>query len=144
MVDGTKKSFKTNIKSKFSPQANKESSTPKGKNTSNSSYVSPLPPLILAKLAKKVNKISKYFKKNALSNQKKSYAQASANNSNSSNIVRNILKLKKAFPKLQNKKIKIVQKIISGSEKPKQKLNMTTKEPSHKQVIVPININNAN
>ena len=63
MVDSTNRSFKNNIKSKFSPQANKESSTPKSKNTGNSSYVSPLSPLILAKLAKKVNKISKYFKK---------------------------------------------------------------------------------
>ena len=70
MVDGTNRSFRNNVKSKFSPQANKESSTPKGKNTSNSSYISPLSPPILAKSAKKVNKISKYFKKNTLSNQK--------------------------------------------------------------------------
>jgi len=60
----------TMLKSKFSPQANKKSSTPKGKNTSNSSYVFSLPPPIPAKLAKKVNEISKYFRKNALSNQK--------------------------------------------------------------------------
>lgn len=71
MVDGTNRSFRNNVKSKFSPQANKELSTPKGKNTGNSSYVSPLPPPILAKSAKEVNEISKYFKKNALSNQKK-------------------------------------------------------------------------
>jgi len=69
MVDGTNRSFRNNIKSKFSPQANKELSTPKCKNTGNSSYVSPLSPPILVKSAKEVNKISKYFKKNALSNQ---------------------------------------------------------------------------
>ena len=44
----------------------------------------------------------------------------------------------------KTKKIKIVQKIISGSENLKPKLNMTTKESSCKHVIIPMNINNAN
>ena len=70
MVDSTNRSFRNNVKSKFSPQINKELSTPKGKNTSNSSYVFSLLPLIPAKLTKEVNEISKYFKKNASSNQK--------------------------------------------------------------------------
>jgi len=70
MVDGTNRSFRNNVKLKFSPQANKELSTPKGKNTGNSSYISSLSPPIPVKSAKEVNKISKYFKKNALSNQK--------------------------------------------------------------------------
>jgi len=46
------------------------------------------------------------------------------------------LKIKEAFSKLQNKKIKIVQKIINGQDKPKPKINMITKGLSYKQVII--------
>ena len=42
------------------------------KNTVKPTYVSPLPPPILAKISKEVNKISKFFKKNDKL-QKKSY-----------------------------------------------------------------------
>jgi len=70
VVDGTNRSFRNNIKLKFSPQANKKLSTPKGKNTGNSSYISSLSLFILERLAKEVNEIFKYFKKNTLSNQK--------------------------------------------------------------------------
>ena len=59
--------------------------------------------------------------------QKKSYAQILANLYNSSNIARKTLRIKEAFSKLQNKKIKLVQKIINSQEKPKLKLNITTK-----------------
>ena len=52
--------------------------------------------------------------------------------------------IKEAFSNLQNKKIENIQKIISGESKPKLKLNMTTKRPSRKQVIVPMNLDNAN
>ena len=45
-------------------------------------------------------------------------------------------------PSLQNKKIKIVQKIISSNNKPKLHLNMTTKRPLQKQVIVPMKTDN--
>ena len=64
-------------------------------------YVSSLPFPILAKLPKEINEISGFFKKNPLSLQKKSYTQAS---SNSSNTARETLKIKEAFPSLQNKK----------------------------------------
>jgi len=44
------------------------------------------------------------------------------------------------FPKLQNNKIDQVQKIINGgNSKLKPWINMTTKGPSHKQVIVSMN-----
>lgn len=49
--------------------------------------------------------------------------------------------IKEAFSNLQ---IENIQKIISGESKPKLKLNMTTKGPSRKQVIVPMNLDNAN
>jgi len=141
MVDGTDRSFRNNVKSKFSPQVIKNSTKPKKSNVANLSYVSSFFPPIPAKLAKEVNEISKYFKKQPSNIAKKSYAQFFANLSNPSNITREMLKIKETFPSLQNKKIKIVQKIISGQDKPKLKIHITTKRPSCKQVIVPINVN---
>ena len=67
--------------------------------------------------------------------------QVSVNSTNASNIARDILKIKEAFPKLQNKKIEIVQKIINKQDKPKPKLNMMIKRPLQKQVIVPMSNN---
>jgi len=92
-------------------------------------------------LPKKVNENSKYFKKNSSSIQKKSYAQVS---SNSTNTARKMLKIKEAFPNFQNKKIELIQKIISSKGKLKPHINMTTKRPSCKQVIVLMSTNNAN
>ena len=58
----------------------------------------------------------------------------------SSDIAMNMLKIKEAFPNLPNKKINTIQKVINSSNnKPKLRLNMTMKDPSHKQVIVPMN-----
>ena len=51
-----------------------------------------------------------------------------------------MLKIKEAFPNLSNKKIEEMQKVINGSkDKVKLKINMTTKGPFRKQVIVPMN-----
>jgi len=56
------------------------------------------------------------------------------------NITREMLKIKKMFPNLPNKKIEEMQKVINGSnEKVKLKINMTTKSLSRKQVIIPMN-----
>ena len=58
------------------------------------------------------------------------------------NIAREMLKIKKMFPNLSNKKTKEMQKVINSSnEKVKPKINMTTKGPSRKQVIIPMNNN---
>jgi len=58
------------------------------------------------------------------------------------NITRETLKIKEMFPNLLNKKIEEMQKVINGSkDKSKPKINMTTKGPSRKQVIVPMNTN---
>ena len=73
------------------------------------SYVSTLPPSIPVKSPKEVNEISKYFKKNPSSTQKKSYAQALYNGSNTA---REILKIKEAFPSLQNKKSNLSRKSL--------------------------------
>ena len=74
----------------------------KDKEVTKSTYVSTLPPPILAKSSKKVNKISKYFKKNISSAQKKSYMQAFSKTS-SLNIAIETLKIKETFPYFQNK-----------------------------------------
>ena len=133
IVDGTNRSFRNNVKSKFSPQVVKETTKPKNANILYSSYISSLPPSILVKSAKKINKILKYFKKQQPTNYKqKSYAQVSAKQSNPTNIAREMLKIKKTFSNLQNKKIEIIQKIISGQDKSKPKISMTTKGPSCK------------
>ena len=59
-----------------------------------------------------------------------------------SNIIRNTLQIKESFPNLPNAKIDLIQKVINSSNsKPKPRINMTTKGPSCKQVIVPISNN---
>jgi len=103
-------------------------------------FISRLSSPIPVKSPKEIDKISKYFKKNIeKKDQKKLYAQAS---SFSTNSTRETLKIKEAFPNLQNKKIENIQKIIRGENKPKPKFNMTTKELLRKQIIISMNINN--
>jgi len=92
-------------------------------------------------LSKEVKEISKFFKKIEKPTMNRSYAQASLSklksDTVSSNITINTLKIKEAFPNLPNKKINTIQKVVnSSSNKPKPRLNMTTKGPSCKQVIV--------
>ena len=60
----------------------------------------------------------------------------------SDNNTRKVLKIKKVFSNLQEKKIENIQKIINRGDKPKLRLNIITKGPSHKQVIVPMNSDN--
>ena len=141
IIDNSKISFRNKVKSKFSPQIVKAPINVKDKEPVKPTYVSPLLPPIPVKPPKKVNKISKYFKKNPPSAQKKFYAQVSSKPT-TLNIVMEILKIKEAFSNLQNKKIEQVQKLISGNSKPNLCINMTTKRPSCKQVIVPMNIDN--
>ena len=66
------------------------------------------------------------------------YAKASKPVSNTGKV----LKIKDTFLSLQTKKIKNIQKIINGSGKSKLCINMTTKDPSKKQVIVSMNSEN--
>ena len=106
-----------------------------------SSLLSP----ILAKLPKEVNNLNRFFKKKAIVPNRqeqgsKSYAQALLIR----NVVKEVLKIKKTFLKLQASKIENIQKIIHESNKPKPYINMTTKSLSHKQVIVPMNNENKN
>ena len=59
-----------------------------------------------------------------------------------SSNTKEILKIKKTFPKLQAKKIVNIQKIINSNNKSKLKQNMTMKDLSRKQVIVSMNNKN--
>ena len=121
-----------------------------GKNIDKLASIIRISLLIPEKLSKKVNKITKYFKKNDQSKKKTNgqlkgkirlYAQVT---SLSSNNTKEVLKIKEIFPNLQVNKIKNIQRIIKGDGKPKFKLNMTTKGPLRKQIIIPMNINNRN
>ena len=67
-----------------------------------------------------------------------SYAQASNPMANISEV----LKIKETFPALNTKKINQVNNIIKGNLKPKPCIQMTTKGPSRKQVIIPMSGDN--
>ena len=53
-----------------------------------------------------------------------------------------ILKIKEAFSTLKAKSIDNIQRMIKGDGRPKPCINMTTKGPSRKQVIVLMNKEN--
>jgi len=84
--------------------------------------------------------ISKFFKKGTKptekKNTRKSYTQALLPKTSK------ILKIKEIFPKLQVNKIENIHKIINGDSKSRPRLNMTTKNPSRKQIIISISNNN--
>ena len=104
----------------------------------------PLFPPLPAKLKREVNVISKYFQSNKpLAEPTKptmSYAQALKQTANTSEV----LKIKEVFSALNAKKIDQINNIVKGNPKPKSHIQMTTKESSRKQVIVPMNSENNN
>ena len=112
--------------------------------------INKMPPPILAKLQKEVNQISKYFKNNkpvdSPNNTSKLYAQASKQfNAQISKLVNKtteVIKIKDTFPTLNAQKVNQIHKIVSGSPKPKLHIQMTTKCPSRKQVIIPMSSDN--
>ena len=57
--------------------------------------------------------------------------------------IKEILKIKENFPSLSTKKIKEIHKTINEPRKDKLKVNMTTKEPSRRQVLVPMSLINS-
>jgi len=97
-----------------------------------------IPPLIPAKSQKEVNIISKYFKNKQPEVQTprktKSYAQVSKQTTSTSDVI----KIKEIFPFIGAKKIDQINNIVKGASKAKPHINMTTKEPLHKQVIIPM------
>ena len=63
------------------------------------------------------------------------YIQASKGENNTESI----LKIKKAFPTLNANNIDNIQQIIKGNSKPKPHINIITKGPSRKQIIITMN-----
>ena len=150
-TDNKSKTLRKNISSKFtpriifSPTQKSNKSVPKP-TPALIDKISP-PPLLPAKMAKEVNVISKYFQNKKSSNDNKSkedpkttksYVQASKAPVNTAEV----LKIKKAFPALNVEKIDQVNNIVKGTVKLKPKIQMTTKEPSRKQIIIPMSKEN--
>ena len=103
-----------------------------------------IPPLssLLAKSKREVNVISKYFQNNKPSVEPKkpaiSYAQTIKPSANTSEV----FKIKETFPALNTNKIDQINNIVKGNLKSKPQIQMMTKGPSRKQVIVLISSDN--
>jgi len=98
--------------------------------------------LIPAKSQKKVNQISKYFKNIKPAIVTKPFQKSYTYTSKPTTSITKVIKIKDAFLALGAKKIDQIQNIVKGSPKPKPHIQMTTKRPSRKQVIILINSNN--
>ena len=144
-TDNKSKTLREKISSRFSPRIvsslthKSNKLVPKPTPASIDKIPQPLP--LPAKMAKEVNVISKYFQnKKSLNDNKskedlkttKSYAQASKAPINMAKV----LKIKKAFPTLNIEKINQVNNIVKETVKSKPKIQMTTKGPSRKQIII--------
>ena len=152
-TDNKSTTLKAKITSKFTPRIAPSNSKSNKEMTKTvlvtTNKVLPPPPLPV-KSKREVNIISKYFQnkkpsaenKNPVRNKNStiSYAQATKPSANTSEV----LKIKETFPALNAKKIDQINNIVKGNSKPKPQIQMTTKGPSRKQVIVPISTENNN
>ena len=102
ITDKNNFSFRQKVKAQFNSQINRDITLKKGKEAEKLASVSVIPPLISAKSPKEVIEISKFFKKISDNKGKKSYVQALSSLSSNSNIAREMLKIKEAFPNLKN------------------------------------------
>jgi len=100
-------------------------------------------PSLPAKTKSEVNRISKYFKptsnKPNMEKPTKSYAQVSRQLPSTSDV----LNIKESFPALNTNQTDRVNNIVKGNPKPKPRIQMTTKGPSRKQIIVPMSSDNS-
>ena len=144
-TDNKTKSLREKIAAKFSPRiipTATKNSKEQPKSISVTIDKVPPPPPLPVKSKKEVNVISKYFQskkpsaenKNQVGNNNpvRSYAQATKTSANTLEV----LKIKEAFLALNAKKIDQVNSIVKGNLKPKLRIQMTTKGPSRKQVII--------
>jgi len=69
----------------------------------------------------------------------KSYAQASRQSPSTSDV----LKIKESFPVLNTSQINRVNNIVKENPKPKPRIQMTMKDSSRKQIIVPMSRDNS-
>ena len=101
-----------------------------------------IPPLISTKSQKEVNQIFKYFKNIKLVNISKQSPKLYIQVSKQGISISEVIKIKENFPALDAKKINQIHNIVNGNPKAKPYIQMTTKEPSRKQIIIPMNSNN--
>jgi len=101
-----------------------------------------LPPPISTKSSKEVNEIFKYFKAQNLLQAKTSIGKLFTQVSKLGSNTEEVLRIKEVFPSLKANKIENIQKIIKDDSKFKLYINITTKSPPRKQVVVPMNSNN--
>jgi len=100
--------------------------------------ISIIPPLILPCPVKSNKGIKKkVVNKNAKPTKPKSYIQVSVTNINS------IIKIKKNFPNLLLKKIEKVHKAVNDQKKIKYRINIMTKGPLYRQVIILMDSDNS-
>jgi len=133
-TDNKSNTLRRKIAAKFTPKTQTAPKKPtKETSKSTPASIEKILSLIPAKSQKKINVISKYFKNKQMeitnSRNSKSYAQASKQSTSTSDVIKNM------FLSIGAKKIDQINEIIKGSPKPKHQINMTTKGPSHKQVI---------
>ena len=147
-MDNKTNTFRMKISSKFTPRVMTN------RNNNKKEFAKPVPvsiekaspssSLLPAKSKTKINTISKYFKSNkTMSNPiklTKSYAQALRQTASTSEV----LKIKKSFLALNTNQIERVNNIVKGNPKPKSHIQMTTKGPLRKQIIVSMSNDNNN
>ena len=151
LTDNKTKSLREKIVSKFSPRiilTTTKSNKEQEKSVPITINKVPPPSPLLVKSKKEVNVISKYFQSKKPSAENKnqvgninlarSYAQATKMSAN----ILEVLKIKEAFPALNAKKIDQINSIVKGDSKPKLRIQMMTKGPSRKQVIIPMSKEN--
>ena len=142
-TDNKTNTLRRKIAAKFTPRVQPVPKRPT-KDTSKSipASIEKIPPSILAKSQKEINIISKYFKNKQIEirnpRTNRSYAQASKQGTSTSDVI----KINDMFLSIGAKKIDQINKIIKGSPKIKQQINMTTKGPLRKQVIIPMSNDN--
>jgi len=130
IADNNSRTFRQRVASQF---IMKNIPTTEKRNKTNPANISRIPPPIPPRPSASVLAKSKHHKNI------KSFAQATKGSTE------DILKIKEAFPKLPTKKIIEMHNIAHDTNKKiRPKINMTTKGPSRKQIIIPMSQDNIN
>jgi len=142
-TDKKNKIFRQKVASKFTSNTCSHNSTSNGNKSKDKPIeIIKLPPSIPAKLPKEILEKSKFFKKGYKSMEKVKSSTKLSYTQVSTPKVCDILKIKENYPSLPIKRIENIHKIINDSSKLKSRINMTTKGPSRKLIIVPIGNDN--
>ena len=116
----------------------------KEKNDPTPASIERLPLPIPAKSPKEVNVISKFFKSSKMDNFSSSKAESYAQAFKQNISMVNIIKIKETFSSMGAKEIDQINNIVKRPSKPKPHIQITTKGPSRKQVIISMSNDNIN